>query len=1510
MTALSNSILTKTHNQLRSFAGLKNFWNVFDTAFGTQYDRTVAVNLRSQWLSGDFSSFPQIEIVDSSILGNANGAYTATTNKIYLASNFLATATPEVISAVLLEEYGHSVDARINKTDSPGDEGEIFAELVQGKTLDASRLQALKAENDHGKMTIGSQTVEIENSLSLSQQALANFFELTKTNSLEKLSTDLAKLVLGVNSPQKVSNFTASAIPYLQFGGNPIIEVTAENGGTTQLLADLQALGLQKSSVFGNVISGAIPASQLSKVAALPNLGFARLSYAPITNTNQVATLLDGPITNVGSVDSQGDKAQRSDLARATYGVNGAGVTVGALSDSYNNLGGEAADIASGDLPSGVIVLEDIPGGGSDEGRAILQIVADVAPGAKLAFNTAFLGQAAFANGIKNLAKPVAAGGAGASVIVDDVIYLAEPMFQDGIITQAVDQVAANGVAYFSSAGNQTNKSYQSAFRAGSVANFAGKEYTFQDFDPADSAVNIFQEITLTNNAVFFPILQWDQPFASASIGGVGSQSDLDMFLLDSNSLNANIITSSTDNNFGADALEGIRIQGTGKAYLAIGKRNSVGGPNPNIIKFVDFGSRSNTYQFATNSSTSYGHNQSANGLGVAAAYYQNTPAYGVNPPVAETFTSLGGTPILFDQAGNRLATPIDRKQPAITAPDGGNTTFFYPGNDRDGDGKPNFSGTSASAPHAAAVAALIRQAVPGVTNTQIYNALKNTALDMNTPGYDYVTGSGLIQADAAIASLTSSSTLAIAKTTNGAETGSIASIFTLTRTGNLTAALEVSYSLSGTATIASDYTDPGLGKATFAAGTNTTTITLPTIDDTVVDPAETIIATITTPTGYTINGSNQDTATISDNDTLIGINDVTVTEGNSGTTNATFIINLSNISTETITVDYATASGTATTADLDYNKANGTISFTPGETSKTVNIAIVGDTKSENPETFTVNLSNATGGTIAKAIGVGTITNDDLPVITVAATDADAGETTVVVASNPGTFTLTRAGDLTQAITVNYTLTGTATNGIDYSSLPGTVNFAAGDSTATVTVTPTDDNISEGTETVILNLDTGTAYTRGTTSTARVNIADNDTRPIINLSPNQTIVEGNTSPQNVTYTVSLSNPSTKTITVQYFTPEDTANVGLDYTSKAGILTFNPGVTSQVINIPILNDSINEADETFILALISPTDASLGTNRTATTTITDTLFAPVTTILPAKVENLTLTGTSDINGTGNAGNNILTGNIANNTLLGGAGNDILDGGAGNDILDGGAGNDILDGGANNDTYSFLANTPLGSDTILETAIGGIDTIDFTVTRVPVNVNLSITTPQTVNNNLKLLFANNVIENATGGTSNDSLTGNALNNTLNGQNGNDQLQGLGGDDTLWGGLGNDILVGGVGNDKYLFQSSGVFSSALGVDFITQFDAGQDQILLSKATFNAITNTVEQPFTDFAVVADDKFVDSSNASIVFSQSTSSLFYNQNGNVLGATAVFKFAKLGNPDVTLSASDFRLVV
>ncbi|MFM6268853.1 MAG: hypothetical protein ACKPFA_20495, partial [Dolichospermum sp.] len=130
--------------------------------FGTQYDHTVATNLRSQWLVGDFSSFPQIEVLDSSILGNASGAYGTSTNKIYLAANFLDTATDTDIIAVLLEEYGHFIDAHINQTDSAGDEGDIFSRLVRGNILSAATLQALKGENDHATITVGGQSIEIE----------------------------------------------------------------------------------------------------------------------------------------------------------------------------------------------------------------------------------------------------------------------------------------------------------------------------------------------------------------------------------------------------------------------------------------------------------------------------------------------------------------------------------------------------------------------------------------------------------------------------------------------------------------------------------------------------------------------------------------------------------------------------------------------------------------------------------------------------------------------------------------------------------------------------------------------------------------------------------------------------------------------------------------------------------------------------------------------------------------------------------------------------------------------------------------------------------------------------------------------------------------------------------------------------------------------------------------------------------------------------------------------------
>ena len=144
----------------------------------------------------------------------------------------------------------------------------------------------------------------------------------------------------------------------------------------------------------------------------------------------------------------------RQALNESASNANGAGIKVGVLSDSFNDLGGYASDQANGALPS-VQVLADLSSGGTDEGRAMLQIVHDMAPKARLGFATANGGQLNFANNIRSLAglpgAPHAVSGFKADVIVDDIIYLDEPMFQDGIIAQAVDEVVAKGVSYFSS---------------------------------------------------------------------------------------------------------------------------------------------------------------------------------------------------------------------------------------------------------------------------------------------------------------------------------------------------------------------------------------------------------------------------------------------------------------------------------------------------------------------------------------------------------------------------------------------------------------------------------------------------------------------------------------------------------------------------------------------------------------------------------------------------------------------------------------------------------------------------------------------------------------------------------------------------------------------------------------------------------------------------------------------------------------------------------------------------
>ncbi len=278
---------------------------------------------------------------------------------------------------------------------------------------------------------------------------------------------------------------------------------------------------------------------------------------------------------------------------------------------------------------------------------------------------------------------------------------------------------------------------------------------------------------------------------------------------------------------------------------------------------------------------------------------------------------------------------------------------------------------------------------------------------------------------------------------------------------------------------------------------------------------------------------------------------------------------------------------------------------------------------------------------------------------------------------------------------------------------------------------------------------------------------------------------------------------------------------------------------------------------------------------------TDTVYAAVSHNLANQVENLTLTGSNHLNGTGNALDNLILGNVGNNILNGGAGNDRLSGGAGNDRLVGGLGQDRMTGGAGNDVYivDHLR------DSVVEVANQGTDTVYS---------NLSYTLGGHVEN-LNLSGSNHI--NGIGNALNNVMFGNAGNNVLNGGGGNDRLSGGGGHDKLLGGLGNDTLAGGAGNDVF------VFHTALGsgnVDRITDFGTGGDKIGLSKVIFGNINTSNSAFFHQGSTAAD------ANDRINYEKSSGKLYYDADGN--GGGAAVQFAQL-NPNTQLEHTQFQIV-
>ncbi|MFN8487771.1 MAG: SdrD B-like domain-containing protein [Caldilineaceae bacterium] len=551
-------------------------------------------------------------------------------------------------------------------------------------------------------------------------------------------------------------------------GSKVRVEIVAPNLATVaQTVADITALGADHIATYQMLVAANLPLSQLPQLTKLTtvqsvrfsdatnhispaNNGAARQQVRQAIQASQAAAPQAAQASNV--VGQQVAQLQANQLQAAPYNLNGAGLKIGFVSDSYNCYAASgrtptaATGVTNGELPANVTVLNDAATFGlncasqTDATRALVEAAYDVAPGATYAVASMGASKADFANSLQALINW------GAKVIATDVVYTNEAMFQDDIIAQLFDQAAAQGVTIFTLSHNNSDASWQGA-------GLDSNSNSWLEFDNASTERLTF---TPASSGYYRTLLTWDQPFKSIS----GQTGNVDLALFIYRSADNALIASADWNNYTNDPYELAtpNLVGGTSYYLAV-KKNS--GTTPGLVKVLFQNSDGVTFSPAASAPTIYGNSNALGAITVAGYAYNNT---------TYAYNSKGVVPLLFDDAGNRLSAPVTRLKPEIAATTGFNTSFFGVDDAADADTYPNFWGSGASASAAAGVGLLLLQANPNLLPAQLAYCLSSTATDITATGtgIDNVTGAGLVQAVAARQCALSVSSTAVAASVSG----------------------------------------------------------------------------------------------------------------------------------------------------------------------------------------------------------------------------------------------------------------------------------------------------------------------------------------------------------------------------------------------------------------------------------------------------------------------------------------------------------------------------------------------------------------------------------------------------------------------------------------------------------------------------------------------------------------------------------------------------------------------
>ena len=432
--------------------------------------------------------------------------------------------------------------------------------------------------------------------------------------------------------------------------------------------------------------------------------------------------------------------------------------------------------------------------------------------------------------------------------------------------------------------------------------------------------------------------------------------------------------------------------------------------------------------------------------------------------------------------------------------------------------------------------------------------------------------------------------------------------VFTVSLSQAATGPVTVKYATAdGTATAGQDYAAKS-GTLTFAAGETQKTVSITVNGDKVAELNETLALNLSAPTGATLADGSAVGTILTDDVVVprIAIADATVREGDSGTRDLSFTVTLSQATTNTVTVAYGTADGTAK-AGQDYIAQSGTLTFAPGETSRTINVKVAGDTTVESNETLKINLTSPSGATIATASASGTIVNDDARISVADATVTEGNSGTTNLA-----FTVTLSAAASGPVTVAYTTSDvSARAGQDYAVRSGTLTFAPGETSKVVLVPVTGDTTVEANETLKLTLSQPTGATIDD-GVAIGTVVNDDTAPPPSLSVGDaSSSEGSAAtPGHTTFTVSLSSAATGPVTVRFATGDGTAVAGSDYVAQSGTLTFAAGETQKTIQIATIGDAVVEANEAFSVVLSSATGATIADATGVGTIVNDDVATP------------------------------------------------------------------------------------------------------------------------------------------------------------------------------------------------------------------------------------------------------------------------------------------------------------